>query len=66
MRSNNAFAGNGSGNGNAYGTAAAFGVVLVPVAFIRAFLPPTLTIPFLMFTVSREQIVRHNSHTYCQ
>lgn len=52
MHPSDASAGNGNGNGNAYGLAAVFGVVLVPVAFIRAFLRPMFQIPYLMFTVS--------------
>jgi hypothetical protein len=32
--------GNGSGNGNPYGLAASYGVLIFPVMFVRLFAPP--------------------------
>jgi len=39
LRSNAIHLGNAHSNGNAYGTAASFGVFLVPLMFIRLFAP---------------------------
>ena len=43
--------GSGNGNGNPYGLAATFGVVLIPVLFIRNNMPLAYLVPAIMFNV---------------
>ncbi|TDL18689.1 hypothetical protein BD410DRAFT_900749 [Rickenella mellea] len=46
------YVGNGRGNGNGYASAAAFGVLILPIVFVRAFAPPVVVLPVLMFGVT--------------
>ena len=44
--------GDAHGSGNRFGVAAAYGVFVLPVIFCRIFVPPTGTVPYIMFNVS--------------
>ena len=44
-------AGNGSGNGNRYGLAASYAVLIAPVMFVRLFGPPQLLPGAILGTV---------------
>ncbi|KAL5494924.1 hypothetical protein ACEPAI_386 [Sanghuangporus weigelae] len=54
------YIGNGSGNGNPYGTAAAYGVFIIPVLFARINAPPTLLQPLIMFSATLSLIVGYS------
>ena len=43
--------GNGTSNGNPYGTAAAWGVFVIPILFARLFAPPAILQPLILFAV---------------
>lgn len=47
--------GNGSGNGNRYGAAAAFGILIIPVVFVRVAAPMNMFQTILMFAVRLTQ-----------
>ena len=44
--------GDGHGGGNPYGLAASFAVFILPLAFARAFAPPSLLLPVILTNVS--------------
>ncbi|CAD6928474.1 unnamed protein product [Tilletia controversa] len=54
------YIGAGSGRGNAFGIAAAMGVVLVPLTFFRAFVPLALLIPCMLSSVTLVLIVGYS------
>ncbi|KAI5117073.1 hypothetical protein M0805_007950 [Coniferiporia weirii] len=54
------YIGNGHGNGNPYGVAAAFGVFLIPVIFARIHAPPALLQPIVMFNATLALIVGYS------
>ncbi|KAL5519292.1 hypothetical protein ACEPAH_975 [Sanghuangporus vaninii] len=54
------YIGNGTGNGNPYGTAAAYGVFIIPILFARINAPPTLLQPLIMFCATLSLIVGYS------